>query len=155
MKHAVLLLLLLFVVTSWAFAQTEDPEPTAPPPISYEVEMAWGPRAANLIWSAATVTDVTTIAGTIGTHSYRWTTLGQVMWYFTPVYFDAASPTKVQVTLDVITLGGPSPRWGFYRVRARGIGDMPDPEPDIIGNWSESWWVPVLDITRPGPPTRP
>lgn len=155
MKHVVCLLLLLFVVTFCVFAQTEDPEPVAPPQVSYEVEMAWGPRVANLSWTTAPVIDVTTVVGAVGVHSYRWTTLGQTTWEFTPVDFDVANPTKVQILLEIDALGSPNGRWGFYRVRVRGVGDMPDPEPDIVGAWSESWWVPILDIQFPGRPIRP
>lgn len=149
-----LVIVFLFTIPSWISAQ-EEPEPTIPPPTSYEVEIAWGPRVSGLVWAAANVVSVNVVAGDVDIHSYMWTILGQVTWEFRPIDFDDANPTKVEVVLDVDTMGGPFRYWGFYRVRVRGIVDLPDPELDIQGAYVESWWVPVIDLSFPGIPSRP
>jgi len=155
MKNILLITIaILLMFASWAFAQ-EDPEPAGPPSISYEVEIAWGARASGLTWAAAPVTSITTTPGDAGAHSYKWTTLGPVTWELQPIDYSATSPTKVEVLLDIAVMSGPYTNWGFYRVRVRGVADMPDPDPDVPGLWAEGYWVPVLDMAAPGSPGRP
>lgn len=142
----------LLLCIPWAFAQ-EDPEPT-PLLITYGVQIAWGSVQSTLQWVDANIVSTVVVAGDVGTHSYRWTTLGQVTWEFRGIEFDIINPQKVVVVLQIDTMGGPFATWGFYRIRVRAVGDLPAPQPDVVGDWVESYWVPVIDVGSPARPNR-
>ena len=125
--------------------ETEAPEPTGAPEVSYEVRIRWGSLLSGDEFEAPSSFDATLIEGAPpASHSYSLHILDPEdphVWISEAPDSEPGAERSLLVTVYVDHIGGPWSRFGFYRLQVRQIAN------GTQGEWSDmSWWVPVLDL---------